>query len=232
MFGVAAGCDKLLSLQTVTAGDAHASDALADMSSDAPVCTPNPNVVTDLFTTSGSGSGACVPWAYGYTSGSASLTEAGGQLTVQIGASGGKSYAGCTAMAPVILDEQGVFVEVDQIVTTTQPWTFLALGYSPTEAVEIQAVLNGGTLQMANIDGTITYGMLAYVPSMKFWRIRADLATNAFVGEYSDDAANWHRLGDTVGKVPAASQVTITLQAGDNFGQAGMAVFSHLNACP
>jgi hypothetical protein len=212
-----AGCDGVLGLTDITPRVADAPT----------VCVANANVISETFQQAGN----CPAWSSSF--GSATVLSGGGMLRI-LNNPAAKSMGGCTGNGTFALDERGVFIEVDKVLTEPNAYTVFSLGYGTNLAVGL-AVESGGLLKMVNFDSTFTYGMIqeTYLPAqMKFWRLRADLVADAVVGEYSPDAITWFALTSTQGMLKAPKQVFIAIGAGDDTEGSGTAIFSHLNVCP
>jgi hypothetical protein len=205
-----AGCDHLLQLEDIKPP---------------PPCSANPNVIADRFDETT----ACKPWASVFTSGNATLVEAGQHVTISVDPAA-SSQAGCSGDAPSPLDAMGTFISVDQAVTGASAYTSLALVDVQDLNSAITIAMTGGVLALQNFDGSQHFGPgVAYIAdSMRFWRIRME-GSDA-VGEFSPDAVHWTTLASTAGMASVPDRVYVSFGAGGP--GVGTAVFSHLNVCP
>jgi hypothetical protein len=177
----------------------------------------------------------CTPWGSRLTQ-NMWLNEANGALSIAMTASG---FDGCMGDAAMPFDEQGYFVEVDQVMQTPNAFTALMVrdmaGNTRISISEGTGLLDFRMWAMPGSEMSLLVEKPIYKPTaMKFWRLRADPTTMETVAEYSADASRWTELGRTPTRY--MTNVYLVLLAGLLTGTPApdpdTATFSHLNVCP
>jgi hypothetical protein len=126
---------------------------------------------------------------------------------------------------PAVMTESGIFTEVSEM-NQGDAWFGVKHG---TDTLLIYA--RDGELRLST--GTQTYGRKAWDPvAMRWWRLRADLAADRYVAEYSRDAVTWDLLAAAL-PWPLDQSVQLTLGAGiADQTTPQTTTFEGVNACP
>ncbi|NVB78506.1 MAG: hypothetical protein HOV81_08950 [Kofleriaceae bacterium] len=218
----AGGCDAVFRLDHIEGGsaDARHDGVTSDTVDTSARCSA---ALDELF----SDGEPCSPWATANTTAAAMLEETDLGLVVTPSTVMTGSRAGCFGNAGYPFGQDGVMVEVDEVLTgASDEYTTLEL------TADMAVGVSDGRLVMANNLGTTEYAQLAYVPAdMRWWRILPTSDRSGIEAQYSADGRSWSRLGITPFVVP--ENVAINVQAGvaATSSGAGRAVFRRLIVC-
>jgi len=206
------GCDALFGLDGVTVIDA------APPPVDASDCQTA--AITDTF--SRPGEQPCDLW--GVALGDTSI--ANGELVAVPETDGAQS--GCDARAAEPLVASGVFVEVPQIGTHPDEYTFLTVYTTPDTGPAWSITAGGGNISFG-ADGDTT--MIPYDPTgARWWRIRP--SAGVMVGELSPDGLTWTTLGVSSDAPPMTVSPKLGIGAGGGEPTTTEAHFAQLGVCP